>query len=151
MLTALLLASATPFSPWMSFERSPSFKGSVVIDVGTKQVDDIIYYEFRRIVQSGRGEEISWTDTKRCPQARQVLVSATRLDTPAVSVPFLTDDYIAVTADGVGYRLKASAQYENSGLGEIEFSSNSGTPLARWVDQSLSALESCWTTTRLQN
>lgn len=151
MLVSFLLAAAAAFDPWMTFDRSPSFfHEPVTVSVATLRVGDRFYYEFKRAVGRENGDQISWTDTKRCPQATEVLIAATHLERPAVSVPFLLGNDLVLTSDGTEYHLKADAQYGEHGLGDIEFSSNVGTPLANWIDDSLKALESCWKSNRLQ-
>jgi hypothetical protein len=66
---------------------------------------------------------------------------------PRVSVLGLENDEIIITGDGVRYRLVASAEYPGKSAYDFEIQSNSDTPLARWVDNSLRSLEPCWTTT----
>ncbi|MCT2399075.1 hypothetical protein [Novosphingobium mangrovi (ex Huang et al. 2023)] len=150
MIAALLLASATSFDPWLIFDRSPAREhSSETIEVGTLHDDEDFSYEFRRTVRNEHGEVVYWTDTRRCPQALDVLISAEKLESPAVSIPFLLGKDLIVTADGTGYHLKADAQYPEHGLGTIEFNSNSGTPLAQWVDDSLARLEPCWKANRM--
>ncbi len=56
----------------------------------------------------------------------------------------LMSDAITIVGGGVSYEVQASSNYPAKGIGDIRFNSNVGTPLARWVDESLRTLEPCW-------
>jgi hypothetical protein len=52
---------------------------------------------------------------------------------------------IVIQGDGVGYTFRSNATYEGmTGDDHIQFTSNVGTTLARWADESLRKLEPCW-------
>lgn len=147
LLAFIVAASLSALQPQLTFTRSPSFsKYSVRVEVGTLAVGaQRSSFWFKRVIRRVDGaEEVWWTDTVRCPKAREVLRTATQLERPRIGVIGLEDNWLTVTGDGVGYTLKAEAGYPNRSLYDIEFRSNSNTPLARWVDESLDRLEPCW-------
>jgi hypothetical protein len=149
MLTALLVLASTQFEAWMTFSRSPAFDSRVVIvEVGTLNRADDFEYWFKRTVRTSNSKAVWWTDTTRCFGARSVLLAARQLEMPRVEVPFLEKDGIIITADGVGYGLKAKGAYPGTSAHPLEIYSNEGTPLASWINHSLRTLEPCWSTDR---
>ena len=141
-----MLASDLP-DPILTFVRTPAFDTRVVqVEAGTlwngKQMD----FWFKRTVATNKAKAVWWTDTVRCPVSRSILIAAEGLEPPKVFTGANANEII-VTADGVGYSLRAMSQYPGYGVGNIQISSNKGTPLARWVDGSLRILDSCWSKT----
>ena len=148
MIIALLLAVSTNLGdPLLTFSRAPSFDPrKVKVEVGVIRAGSRSNYWLKRTVVQKNAKSVWWTDTVRCPAARTVLVEARNLAMPRVSVPGLENDELIITGDGVLYQLVGSAEYPGESAYDFEMQSNSGSPLAQWVDNSLRSLEPCWTT-----
>lgn len=114
MLLTLLASAITPLEPWLSFRREPSFQQPAVVEVGTLHADGPTAYWFKLTTHTGDGKTIQWTDTNRCPAARSVLRAVRNLEMPHATVPFLDNDDVVVTADGVFYELLGDAAYGDS-------------------------------------
>lgn len=147
MVIALLLAASTNLGdPLLTFGRAPSFEPrEVKVEVGVLRAGSRSDFWLKRTVIQKKAKAVWWTDTVRCPTARSVLAEVRNLAMPRVSVPRLGNDELIITGDGVVYRLVASAEYPGKSAYDFEMRSNSDTPLARWVDNSLRSLEPCWT------
>lgn len=150
MFTALVLAaSAKLASPLLTFNREPSFDPRhVTIEVGVLKTGATSEFWFRQTVRRGKAKATWWTDTVRCPAARLTLNEVRNLEMPRVFVAVLENDQIIITADGVLYRLSGKAEYPGATAYDFEIQSNNGTPLARWVDESLRRLHPCWSKDR---
>ena len=149
MILALLLAANSPLPPqlgpaWGEFSRSPALQRTrTTVEIGTLGSDrrgGPLQYWLRRTVVERWVETVSWTDTRRCAAVRPALRAMAELAPPRFAPPGMGPAG-PIVMDGVGYRLRAPSQY-----GGIAIDSNVGTPLAQWVDSTLGALRSCWTT-----
>ena len=88
-----------------------------------------------------------WTDTARCPAARDAVVASTQIAAPRVHVPGIPvrpDGSFVMSLDGIEYSMRAQAHYDSYSGSELYFTSNVDTPLANWVEGSLAILEECW-------
>ncbi|MDE1467316.1 hypothetical protein [Aurantiacibacter sp. D1-12] len=136
------------FVPFMTFTRSPSQVGDdVSVEVGVLRGEGRLQFWFRKIVERDGEGDILWTDTQRCPAARDAVVASTQIAPPRVLVPGIPvrpDGSIILSMDGVEYSLRSSAHYDSYGGHELYFTSNVDTPLANWVEGSLATLEECW-------
>jgi hypothetical protein len=151
LFVAAFAAAASPAiqsPPWAEFSASPALKRETVrVEVGTLGYDrerKQLEYWMRRSFKGPKDENVTWTDSVRCPAVREVVramhdVAAPRPAPPGIDEP----SNIVVTADGTGYQLRAPGRYGDL-MARVEMSSNVGTPLARWVDSSLGALDRCW-------
>ncbi|WP_271079373.1 hypothetical protein [Aurantiacibacter sp. MUD61] len=157
-LASLALFAAAPpqdfvprdYNPFMTFTRNPSQVGDdVTVEVGVLRGEGRLQFWFRRvsIAQDDRTSTIQWTDTQRCPAARDAVVASTQIAPPRVLVPGIPvrpDGSVILSLDGVQYSLRTSAHYDSYGGNELYFTSNIDTPLANWVEGSLAILEECW-------
>ena len=150
-LAALLAAQdfvPRDYTPFMTFTRSPSQVGDdVTVEVGVLRGAGRMQYWFRRVAMGEGGPQITWTDTTRCPGARDAVVASTQIAPPRVLVPGIPvrpDGSFILSLDGVEYSLRSSAHYDSYGGNELYFTSNVDTPLANWVEGSLGLLEDCW-------
>jgi len=91
---------------------------------------------------------ISWTTSAACPAMRDVLESLDELEEPVRGAPRIGDEPRSGIADGGSYRVRTPAQYQDSQLAQIESWGSSGTPLAAWSEQMISALDPCWSEAR---
>jgi hypothetical protein len=110
-------------------------------------------YWFRRTVSVGRAKSYWWTDTLRCPAARQVLQKAIELEPPKATIygpsdPALPPEGVIVSTHGAGYLFEVNALYGNRSGSELKFTASDNTPLAEWVGQSLRTLDPCWSKVR---
>ena len=162
-IAAVLLAPPTPqiqdlavqdFDPFMTFSRSPSQVGEPeIVEVGVLRGEGRQQFWFRRTVPR-RAEDgtvttsdTSWTDTRRCPAARDAVVAATQIEPPSIHVPGIPvrpDGSVILSMDGVRYAVRASSHYDSYVGHDMVFESNVNTPLANWVEGSLAILAPCW-------
>lgn len=140
---ALAAAPAELMGSWLSFSRAPAFDRRVtIVEVGTLSSSPKWEYWFRRTVKLGNAKQVWWTDTIRCPATRSALSETVNLTPPQINVPGVKSDDIIIVGDGVAYTFSGPAEYNVSS--KISFTSNVGTPLSAWVDESLRKLEPCW-------
>jgi hypothetical protein len=154
MLPALILAAAyRSFElprPWLTFTREPVLERNLTtIDVGPLQnAQRERIFLFVRSVGHGDNIQISWADTKTCPAAMWVVEEAINVPPPRIHVPGVKDPTagkeLTLTMDGVAYSLSSGARYGSGISSTIRMTSNWGTPLANWVDESLRRLQPCW-------
>lgn len=97
--------------------------------------------------QLTREPSLRWASSRDCPALRDRMVALSELQAPRPYVGGLDDQPPALTTDGAVYRLWSSAsRYGDRGVDayEMRISSNHGTPLAEWTDETLKALGPCW-------
>ena len=156
ILLAIALSGSADFQPWASFGKGAGFDGiDYQVDIATiggggMFADRPVWnYSFRRTKTAGKRKTTYWTDTLRCPAARSLLkklvnVSPPRPWAPGIANPFIKGEE-KITLDGSFYELKVPTHYDGTMFGETSsFTSNAGTPLANWIDESLKTLEPCW-------
>lgn len=83
-----------------------------------------------------------------CPQIEARLHALETLAPPQIMLPGIgpTERPPIPVLDGVAYRLQSGwVIFGETDIGGIELSSNVGTPLAVWTDETFAALEPCWT------
>jgi len=101
-------------------------------------------WTLRRTATDRSGAEtVTYTDTRACPAALQELQAVESLELPRPDLRGFGKELQVITLDGAGYSLTTAALYGGD-AGEIKVQSNVGTPLARWIDKALKALEPCW-------
>jgi len=156
---AALAARAEPVwapPPLVTFERYPLLYGDrVKVDVellpppkaGPRQ------YAFKRVFVGPNGEDEGqpyYTDTIYCPQALRSLQQLTNLPGPQPGMEGLEKGPAEGSLrDGVVYRLSVATTPPYS-FGDMTLRSNTGTPLARWVNETLKTLKPCWRPTQLK-
>lgn len=115
---------------------------NIDVEIGTDEITDAgsIFWIRRTIQAPGRKTVTSKVDTRSCPQMLAALDVLRDLPMPRPSLP---GDASIVTADGTGYSLTISAAYAGASPGDVTLTSNVGTPLAAWVEDALSKLDSC--------
>lgn len=157
MFAAAASGGSNSLAPWATFSRAMAFEPTFVqVEIGTAcgTGHTNCLYWFRRSVisRNSAAKAVDWTDTRRCPAALQVIEEMATVPPPTIKPPRIDGkaEDIIITADGGSYVLESSARYDRTIGPEIKFSSNVGTPLAKWVDRSLSALNPCWSATPTQ-
>lgn len=148
MLAALLLTAplADPV-PFLTVTRGVNGPGETQLEIGVLRAERGNHYWLRRVNRKAGRTSVNWTDTHRCAAARDVVQAASGLEPPRVEIPGIPvtpDGSITLTLDGVQYSFESGAHYDGNGSSRIRFTSNVGTPLARFVESSLEALEACW-------
>ncbi|VVT01432.1 conserved hypothetical protein [Erythrobacter sp. EC-HK427] len=143
-----LVAPATEPMPFLTMTRSATGLATTQIEIGVLPGSNQRHYWFRR-VESGQGEiTVNWTDSQSCEGSRDtVVVAATQVSPPEVAVPGIpvtADGSVVITLDGVQYSFEARSHYAGNISSSLRFTSNVGTPLADYVEDSILALEPCW-------
>ncbi|RJY09341.1 hypothetical protein [Aurantiacibacter aquimixticola] len=147
--TLSMLAAPQEGGPFLTFSRRAAEEPDTLrVQVGELRTDDARpHFWMRKAVEGQGATAIEWTDTVRCPKARNAIVAATQIAPPRVYVPGIPvrpDGSYVITMDGVQYELTASAHYDSRISSDIRFTSNVGSPLANWVEGTLESLEDCW-------
>lgn len=154
-LFAVAAALAAPPPPdafdkaiWAQFSRSPALRHeTTTVQIATNDastLDKPYTYLLRRRVTGLRGTVTDWIDSRNCPAVREVLTTMRSLEMPSAQ-PDDSDVAIPVMGDGIDYSLRAPSSWS---FGAVTISANIGTPLAAWVETSLTALAPCWTPKR---
>ncbi len=155
MLAWIMTAAATlqvvsiESRPLLTFSAHPELRRvTTQVDVGVLTTHSgLKHYWFRKTVQPDRGRivETRWADTRTCAGGRQALEELALLELPRPHVYGLDgSDDITVTADGVTYRLETETAPPFQ-TGQMSLKTNTGTPLARWVEAAFVKLNGCWT------
>ncbi|MGK6318050.1 hypothetical protein [Sphingomonas sp. DT-204] len=152
MLPFLLVLSGSDLQPelprrWAQFSRSGALshvRETVEIATGDRGDKAEFRYKLRFTKRSLRGKpEIKWADSATCPAVRSVIIGMRNIKMPSPAPYGLPDQSMSITLDGIGYSLTAPS---SDNMGNLTISSNTGSPLAAWVDASFKQLETCWTT-----
>jgi hypothetical protein len=154
---SLLLAAALAAAPtaplnlnpvWATLTRKPDLRlTSTKLEVGTiaGRHEGGLQFWLKRTITERDGAKVVWTTTLACPAAKPALA---RMEDISASpdVPGVGAEDGEIILHGMIYTLEAPGRV-GSGGGGFRISSNLHTPLARWADSTLAALEPCWSTT----
>src|SRR5438270_2740023 len=93
LATGIASASAELSHPWLTFTRAPVLERSLTtIDVGPLQnTQRGRVYLFRRTMRHHGSTEVSWADTRTCPNAMWVVEEVINVPPPRVQVPGVKD------------------------------------------------------------
>jgi len=139
-------AETPPGIVWATVTRaSAATTERLALDFGTLGVargrpGQLVYFVRRTTTLYPDVRQVRWTDSINCPAMIAVLSDLRDLPTPRLDVPGFPaqpgglDETIAV--DRVSYRLNFSDR--------LSYSTNVGSPLARWTDDAVRRLEPCW-------
>lgn len=149
ILTAALQVVSMENRPLLTFSAYPMLRHvTTQVDVGvlTSRSGPTQYW-FRKTMQPDNGQvvETLWADTRSCTGGRAVLKELAALEPLRPRVYGLDGRHdIMVTADGVTYKLETETAlpFRN---GQMRLQTNTGTPLARWVEAAFAKLNGCWT------
>ena len=130
--------------PWYSFKREgQSVTGSdFEVEVSPPR-NSIKTWTARRRRMTRNGEATDWIDGGACPTLTERMATLKALEPLTIRMP--GDAGIGVVLDGELYTLKALVYFprEKSG-GDMTLTGNVDTPLAKWVEDTMKALKSCW-------
>jgi hypothetical protein len=148
LLIGTLAAALTLTSDdgWARFSaRQALSRLSIDVEIGIEdRTPGAPTYWIRRTVQRPRQKtQISRTDTGSCPRMLAALRSLRDLPMPRANMPLLDDAETTVTVDGTHYELTMPVAYAGASLGDLTLTSKDDTPLAAWVENTLSTLDSC--------
>ena len=144
IIASMTFASPAPFEAWAEFSKNPALhQGFESVQVGTLGSDrGRLHYWLRRTVKDGDKETITWSDSLSCATVRPVLAAMRNLPAPRPA-PYGFDQRGDITLDGVGYMLRTPARF-GPHTADLTIRSNVNTPLAQWIETSLTALAPCW-------
>ena len=146
LLAAAAMIAASGDSGWASFSAHHARSGVwVEVSIGTADIHSSPPdYWFRRATRIvGKDDEVVQVDTGQCPALIASLRSLEGLPAPHPAIPFFDKSEMLVTADGVDYSLTVPAAYPDASPDDITLKSNTGTPLADWIEQTLTTLRKC--------
>lgn len=155
---AIVLEAAVPTPDvfasraWGRFSRGPALAGDdetveIALDGSTGNRPE---YKLRLTRQSpGRPAERLWTNSRTCPAVRVVLERLRALTPPPIVPLGFEPQSQEVIVDGIGYSLTAPLA-DPFGRAKITWTSNMGSPVAAWVDDSLIRLKPCWSVVELR-
>lgn len=125
--------------------NSPAVEVDVVLVVGT---DNARHYRMGQRVRDRQGFMTTMSaDSRNCPALQQQLAKVEDLPMPSFVAPGSKRGQGAqMIMHPTTYTL-AMAGYESTSnsSARLEVSAPSGSPLAQWVEETLTALEPCWT------
>lgn len=144
------------FAPMVVLEIAPSLRlNGEVLSVyapftGPRSKPERLLAMRRVITGRDAPSTEEWVIASECPGAEEVLLELESLPPPMVDVPIIgRDDQQGPTVDGTSFRLFARyPTWPNAFAYEIDYTTNVGTPLARWAIRLKSTLEPCWTRSR---
>ena len=143
-LAALTPLPANMGPAWAEFSRKPALRlVRTYVEVGTLGYDrkqKRLEFWLRRTVVTGAAErsEVTWADTRTCPQARPLLASMRSIPVPRFA-PVGSSEGPPIVLDGISYTLKSYSDH-----GQLTANTNVGTPVASWIEGAFTALEGCW-------
>ncbi len=150
LLTSLAVAAVlanTPVCHSISFSRHAALARTSE-EVCVRRAGKAGEYALRRTSTNARGVSVDTsTSTGKCPQVLARLQALEELSLPQIDLPAFGKEVEMFTLDGAGYQLIAPALYDGA-MSNLMVRSNVGTPLARWIDQTLTALAPCWVASR---
>ncbi len=150
LIVLAVFAEQAPLpTQWAQFKREGALSRVVeTVDIayGIRKRADQFSYTLR-FTQTAPGKEleIKWTDSTTCPTVRSVVLSMHDIVMPSPAPYGTPGELITIVADGVGYSLSAPSTYL---AGRMTITSNWGSPLAHWIDGSLTQLARCWRQTK---
>lgn len=131
---------------WGQFLRSGALSHHVeIVDIAVdgKSAGQLEYRLRLTDQKFGSPARVSWADSRTCPAVRVVLTRLRALSPPVIVPPGFPPEPSEVLVDGTGYKLTVPVA-DSVGQSRLTWTSNIGTPLAGWVDNSLKSLEPCW-------
>lgn len=144
-LLVVLAAGFVQGPPWAHFSRSRTIdRVKEVVDIGSGKsgADGGFRYVLKITRQINGGKPIvQWTDSTACPVISTLVKDMTEIIMPKPApygVPGISQD---IVLDGSYYELNAPS---SDVQGSFTISSNDGTSLSLWIDNSLKRLSSCW-------
>lgn len=143
LLIAAALAPATADCRMIAFSRSLALKRSkqeICIERGGVAGQFALR---RSSTDRGGAVSVAFTNTSACPGVLSLLGEMEQLELPRPDLPGFGKELEWVIMDGATYSLTAPALYRGR-ESRLVVQSNVTTPLARWIDRTLSALEPCW-------
>jgi hypothetical protein len=156
---AAVAAQAEPvwiLPPLATFEKNPLLYGDrvrVEVEILPSPKAGPRQYTFKRVFVGRNGEDEGqpyYTDTIYCPLALRSLQQLTDLPGPQPGIEGMEKGPAEGSIrDGVAYRLSVATTPPYS-FGDMTLRSNTGTPLAQWVDEALKTLKPCWRPTQLK-
>ena len=91
-----------------------------------------------------RGTE-QYIDGDSCPMLRTVMLNAERIPVPRIHNDALAGDRLNVYLDAVNYRLWGSSRFPGATEpSTVEITGMQGSPIARYLTETLASLGSCW-------
>ncbi|WP_267381172.1 MULTISPECIES: hypothetical protein [unclassified Sphingomonas] len=144
-LLIVLAAGFVQGPPWAHFSRSRTIdrvKEVVEIGSGKSNANGDFKYILKITRQRNGGKPaVRWTGSTACPVVSILVKNMTTIVMPKPApygVPGVSQD---IVLDGSYYELNAPS---TDVQGSFTISSNEGTSLSLWIDNSLNSLSSCW-------
>jgi hypothetical protein len=145
IVAAALAAPAQPDCRDVSFSKALALARTRQMTC-VERNRELNVWSLRRTVTDRRGASpATYTDTSACPAVLPILQAVESLELPRPNLHGFGDELEVITMDGAEYTLTTSAPYGGNDS-DLTVRSNVGTPLARWIDAALTALEPCWRT-----
>ncbi len=150
MFTSLAVAAvlaSTPDCPLISFSRRLALARTSE-EVCVRRAGTAEEFALRRTSTDARGGSRSMTtSTGKCKGVLAQLQALEALRVPQVDLPAFGKEAEFITLDGAGYTLTTPALYDGA-MSKLVVQSNVNTPLARWIDKTLTVLAACWVSSR---
>ncbi|MEA3045880.1 MAG: hypothetical protein QOJ53_212 [Sphingomonadales bacterium] len=120
-------------------------RSEIEVEIGVLQRQrSTRHYWFRRAsARDGFGPP-EYATTAECPIAHDRLESLEQIPMPVPDLPGFGRESTQIILDGAQYVLETPALHQDGQSGDLKLTSNVGSPLARWIDALIAALEPCW-------
>ena len=144
MLMAATLQNAFADS-WAEFSRAGALsRTSETVEIATQHPAGSrpLEYAMRYTTKNLRsGEKTQFAESASCPAVANVVYSMKYIKAPDLAPYGAPGVSNIITVDGVAYSLSAPS---SDSMGRMTISSNVGSPLAKWIDDSRKTLAPCW-------
>jgi hypothetical protein len=137
-------AEAPRIFPWYTFSRvGQSVAGNdFLVQVSPPRGSQHIWIALR-VRTLLNGQQTEWIDGRACPALAERMATLKALEPLTVHLP--TDPAIGGVLDGELYSLKVQGYFAaEKAQGEMTLTGNVDTPLAKWTEDTMTALKSCW-------
>ena len=137
-------AEAPRIFPWYTFSRvGQSVRGGDFEVQVSPPRGGIRYWTAVRVRTLLKGQQTEWIDGRTCPALAERMAAIKTLEPVTVRLP--TDSGISSVIDGEQYSLKVLGYFSaEKAEAEMTVSGNFNTPLAKWTEDTLTALKPCW-------
>ena len=143
-LLLISLSAASPQPSWAEFSRAGALSHvAESVSISTLFVPQGQPFKYRLVYtkKTSRSSETHSVTSLECPAIRDVLIGMRDLTMPRPAPYGIPGENGDIVLDGVGYMLHAPSNFSS---GDLVITSNTGSPLATWMDGAFQTLAHCW-------
>ena len=133
--------------PWLSFQATPQLILGAAVEVDVDSAFDGHQFWLAKIIRHKQsGDVVQWASSRSCPALLPSLAALGSLEALVIEppdAPFDPQEHSVL--DGTTFELHAHGHFPSEhARGEITLTGNFDTPLGKWVNATLDAIEPCW-------